>query len=256
MIKKSNIMDNRTILVTGSSRGIGAHLIENFANKGYQVVLNYSKSEKEADELYSRISSLTSNGSILKIKADVRVRTDVKKMFDEVYRTFGRLDVLVNNAGINKDVSFLTMTESEWSEVITTILTGSFNCSQEFATRFSGENGHIVNIGAVTGITGRKNGINYCTARAGILNFTHCLALELAPNIAVNTITPGYMNTEEVIRRRALHIKENYDKAVSQVPLGRLGLPDDIFKAILFLVNDSSYITGQNIVVDGGYLMR
>jgi 3-oxoacyl-[acyl-carrier protein] reductase len=177
-------------------------------------------------------------------------------MFDEIYESFGKIDVLINNAGVNKDRPFLDMTESEWSSVINTILTGSFNCSQEFAKRFHGDVGHIINIGAVTAISGRKNGINYCTARAGILNFTHCLALELAPKISVNTVTPGSINTEEVMVRKALHIKENYDKAISLIPAGRLGNCEDIFKTIFFLVNDSSFITGQNIVVDGGYLMR
>ena len=249
-------MNKRTILVTGSSRGIGANLVENFAMNNYRVVINYSRSEKEATDLCKKLSGIIDGKSILCIKADVGNRKDVINMFDEIYGSFGRLDVLVNNAGINRDKPFLDMSPDDWDSVLNTILTGSFNCSQEFAKRFEGDTGHIVNMGAVTAISGRKNGINYCTARAGILNFTHCLALELAPGICVNTITPGYINTEEVMHRRALHVKENHDNAVSRVPAGRLGTPDDIFKAVYFLVNDSSYITGQNIIVDGGYLMR
>lgn len=249
-------MEKRTILITGSSRGIGANLIENFAKNGYKVVINYSKSEREATELYNEVIKLIGKDSVLCIKADVNNRSNVKDMFDNIYGSFGRLDVLVNNAGINKDRPFIDMTEIEWASVINTILTGSFNYSQEFAKRFQGDVGHIINIGAVTAISGRKNGVNYCTARAGILNFTHCLALELAPKICINTITPGYINTEEVMTRRTLHIKENYEKVVSLIPAGRLGNPEDIFKSIFFLVNASSYITGQNIVIDGGYLMR
>ncbi len=249
-------MDKRVILVTGPSRGIGANLIENFVKNNYNVVINYSKSEDEANLFYQKIMNTYGNDSVLCIKTDVGNRKEVNDMFDKIYLKFKRLDNLVNNAGINRDKLFLEMSGSEWSEVIDTILTGSFNCSQEFARRFKGEKGHIINIGAVTAISGRKNGVNYCTARAGILNFTHCLALELAPKISVNTVTPGYINTEEVIIRRALHIKENLDNAVSKIPAGRLGVPEDIFKAIYFLVNDSSYITGQNIIVDGGYIMR
>jgi 3-oxoacyl-[acyl-carrier protein] reductase len=249
-------MSGKSILITGSSRGIGAHLIENFAKNGYKVAINYSKSGKEAIDLYNRIVLAFGKDSVLCIKADVSNRSEVKDMFDAINQSFGQLDVLVNNAGINKDTPFLDMTEQEWSSVIATILTGAFNCSQEFALRFKGSAGHIINIGAVTAISGRKNGVNYCTARAGILNFTHCLALELGPAICVNTVTPGYINTEEVMMRRALHVKENYDKAVGSIPVGRLGTPDDIFNTIFFLVNNASYITGQNIIVDGGYLMR
>lgn len=249
-------MDKKVILVTGSSRGIGANIAEKFARNNYRVVINYSKSEKEAYELCSRIINNSGKDSVLCIRADVTNRSDVNKMFDEIYESFGRLDVLVNNAGINKDRSFIDMSEIDWTSVIDTILTGSFNCSQEFARRYIGDAGHIINIGAVTGISGRKNGVNYCTARAGMLNFTHCLALELAPRINVNTITPGYINTEEVMTRKSLHIKENYDKTINLIPASRLGAPEDIFKAVYFLVNDSSYITGQNINVDGGYLMR
>ncbi len=249
-------MNKKVILVTGSSRGIGANLIENFVKNNYKVVINYSKSETEANQLYQKIINFSGEDSVLCIKADVGNRKDVNEMFDEIYHKFKRLDVLVNNAGINKDVSFLDMTGKEWSEVIDIILTGSFNCSQEFARRFKEEKAHIINIGAITAISGRKNGVNYCAARAGILNFTRCLALELAPKISVNTVTPGLINTEEMVVRKALHIKENLDNAISKIPASRLGVSDDIFKAIYFLVNDSSYITGQNIIVDGGYLMR
>lgn len=249
-------MDKKTILVTGSSRGIGANLIENFAKNGYNVVINYSKSENEARELFNKVVASSGNESVLCVKADVSKRVEVNAMFDAIFRAFGRLEILVNNAGINIDGPFLDMTETDWARVLGTILTGSFHCSQEFALRFNGGVGHIVNIGAVTAVSGRKNGVNYCVARAGILNFTHCLALELSPAICVNTVTPGYINTEEVMTRRALHIKENYNKAISLIPAGRLGTPEDIFKAVYFLVNDSSFITGQNIIVDGGYIMR
>ena len=249
-------MDKKSILITGSSRGIGACLIENFAKSGYKVVINYSKFENEAMDLYNKVRAMTGKDSVLCIKADVGNRSQVRAMFDEIYGSFGGLDIVVNNAGINRDTSFIAMTEDEWSSVLNTILTGSFNCSQEFAQRFNSERGHIINIGAVTAISGRKNGINYCTARAGILNFTHCLALELAPTIYVNTVTPGYIGTDEVKTRRSLHIKENYDKAVGTIPAGRLGSPEDIFNTIFFLVNDSTYVTGQNFIVDGGYLMR
>ncbi len=249
-------MDKKVILITGSSRGLGAHAAYRFAEKGHAVIINYSRSDKEADALLHTIEDETANPSIAAIRADVANRSEVKDMFESVCSRFGTCDVLVNMAGINKDGPFLSMSDDRWQSVIQTILTGTFICCQEFALRYTGDCGHIVNIGAVTGIRGRKNGVNYCSARAGVLNLTRCLALELAPKISVNTITPGYIATEEVVTRHSLHLKENHDKAVSLVPAGRLGTPEDVFKTLDFLVNGSSYITGQNFMVDGGYFMR
>ncbi len=254
---KSEIaMDKKVILVTGSSRGIGKCLVESFAGLGHSVVVNYSKSRDEAEKVYTGIIAQSGPDSALIVQADVGDRMAVNRMFDAIYAKFGSCDVLINNAGINKDVSFLDMTLDQWNCVLQTILTGSFNCSQEFARRYGGAGGHIVNIGAVTGFSGRKNGVNYCTARAGILNFTRCLAMELGPDISVNTLTPGFIATDEVMERRKLHIKENRDRFISMTPAARLGDPMDIFKAVKFLISDSSYLTGQNITVDGGYSMR
>jgi 3-oxoacyl-[acyl-carrier protein] reductase len=250
------MIDNKVVLITGSSRGIGANLIENFAKRDYNVVINYSKSEKEAIELFEKIKNINGQDSALCINADVANREKVCSMFNQIYDKFGRCDILINNAGVNRDSSFLEMENNDWQVVINTILTGTFNCSQEFANRYQGDSGHIVNIGAVTGISGRKNGINYCAARAGVLNMTRCLALELAPKIMVNTVTPGYIKTDEVIIRRQLYIKENLEKAISSIPIGRLGIPEDIFNAVYSVVDKMTYITGQNINIDGGYLMR
>lgn len=249
-------MDKKVILITGSSRGLGAHAAYRFAEAGHTVVINFSKSKDEADKLVSKINSEILNTSAHSYKADVGNRNEVSTMFDSVYSTFGRCDVLVNMAGINRDCSLLEMSDENWNVVLQTILTGTFICCQKFAKRYSGSSGHIVNIGSVTAIKGRKNGVNYCSARAGVLNLTRCLALELAPKISVNSVTPGYIETNEVITRHSLHIKENYEKAVSLIPEGRLGVPEDVFATLDFLVNSSSYITGQNIYVDGGFLMR
>jgi len=249
-------MNSKVILITGSSRGLGAAAAEGFSDAGHRVIINYSKSRDEAEALADRIRSRRAGVEVMTIQADVSKRNDVIRMFDEVIARFGTCDALINMAGINMDGPFLDMTDERWNAVLGTILTGTFICSQEFARRYRGEKGHIVNIGAVTALRGRKNGANYCSARAGILNLTRCMALELAPNICVNTVTPGYMATEEVITRHSLHIKENYDKAVAQIPAGKLGDPDDIFKALDFLINNSSYITGQNFMIDGGFYMR
>jgi acetoacetyl-CoA reductase/3-oxoacyl-[acyl-carrier protein] reductase len=249
-------MKKKTILITGSSRGLGAHAAYRFAEKGHAVVVNYSKSAAEAESLLRKITEETANPNVAAFRADVSSRTDVRTLFDSIGSRFGSCNVLVNMAGINKDGPFLDMDDGQWESVIRTILSGTFICCQEFARRHQEDGGHIVNIGAVTGIRGRKNGVNYCSARAGVINLTRCLALELAPRISVNTVTPGYIATEEVVARHALDIQENRDRAERLVPAARLGTPEDVFRMLDFIVNDSSYITGQNFMVDGGYFMR
>lgn len=246
---------SRVILVTGSSRGIGAALVTGFANKGFGVVINYSTSDGEANQLYREICAFADPNRVMLMKADVSKRIEVKDMFDRIVANFGRIDVLVNNAGINLDGPFLKMSDEQWRRVVDTILTGTFICSQEFAFHFKGEHGCIINIGANTGIRGRKNGCNYCSARAGVINFTKCLALELAPGIRVNCIIPGFIDTEEVMTRYNLYDKDNYETTVHNIPMERLGTPEDVFKAAEFIVEKADYITGQNLFVNGGNLM-
>jgi len=242
----------KVILVTGSSRGIGAGLVPNFAKKDFKVVINYSKSEEKANKLYQEILNITGQNGVMLIKADVSKRTEVKDMFDKIVTNFGKVDALINNAGIYLDGPFLEMTDEQWQQVIDTNLTGTFICSQEFAFHFTGEIGHIINISSYYGIRGRKNGCNYCSTKAGIINMTKCLAMELAPKIRVNCIIPGFIGTEEVTVRYHLDRKENYDAAISRIPMGRLGTPNDIFTMAEFLIDDSTYVTGQNLFVNGG----
>ncbi len=247
--------DSKVILVTGSSRGIGAELVKQFAASGQRVVINYISSAEEAHDLYDEISGEVGEDRVLAIQADVSQRAAVKTMFDRIMTVFERVDVLINNAGLNIDRPFLELTDEQWDRVIATNLTGTFICAQEFALRFQGDIGHIVNIGASTGLRGRKNGANYCSSKAGVIVLTKCLALELAPRIQVNCVIPGYIDTEEVRTRYSLDKKENFERVVSTVPLGRLGTPADIFKTINFIVNEAEYITGQNFFVNGGNFM-
>lgn len=246
----------KVILVTGSSRGIGAATISGFAEKGYRVIINYSKSQKEAEELYNFIVKKYGKDSAFVMQADIYKRSEVKQLFNYSYEKFGKVDILINNAGINNDQPFLEMSDEKWSSVINTILTGTFICSQEYALRFNGKDGNIINIGALTAIGGRKNGANYCSARAGVLTLTKCMAQELAPKIRVNCVTPGWINTDEVMERYNLYQPENLEQALASIPLKKLGTPEDIFKMIYFIVEESNYLTGQNFIVDGGKLMR
>jgi len=147
------------------------------------------------------------------------------------------------------------MTDQQWEKVVGVNLTGTFICSQEFALHFKGEAGNIINISASTGIRGRKNGCNYCASKAGVINITKCLALELAPKIRVNCIVPGYIETAEVMTRFNLDPKENYDAAISLIPLKRMGTAEDVFSMADYIIGNSSYITGQNFFVNGGHFM-
>jgi 3-oxoacyl-[acyl-carrier protein] reductase len=246
----------RVALITGGSGGIGAALVRTFARRGFRVVVNYRQSEAPARALRDAIAGEWGPGAALAVRADVASRSQVAAMFDWVHDEFGRVDVLIAGAGVNRDAPFLEMGDDEWSAVVGTILTGTFVSAQEFARRFAGDDGHIVTIGALTAIRGRKNGANYCSARAGVLALTKCLALELAPRIRVNCLTPGYIETDEVVRRYQLDRPEQLERAVGAVPLGRLGTPDDVARMVEFLVCESSYVTGQNFLVDGGMLMR
>lgn len=248
--------EKKVILVTGSSRGIGAALARTFAEKGWCVVTNYLKSGQAALQGRDAINALGGPGAALAIQADVSRRVDVRRMFDQAVEKYKKVDVLVNTAGVNIDRPFLEMTDEDWTTVLGTILTGTFICSQEFASRYQGDDGNIINIGAVTAIRGRKNGANFCSARAGVLTLTKCLALELAPKIRVNCVTPGYINTDEVMERYRLSEQENLERALSGIPMSRLGTPEDVFHVIDFIVNTASYVTGQNYFVDGGSYMH
>ena len=244
--------EERVILVTGSSRGIGAALVTEFAKDGFRVVLNHAHSQGEAEALHRVLVGQHGADRILLRKANVAKRDEVKAMFDAALDRFGRVDVLVNNAGLNIDGPFLAMTDEQWDQVIATNLTGTFICAQEFALRFTGKAGHIINISAATGLRGRKNGANYCSSKAGVITLTKCLALELAPKICVNCVLPGQMNTEEVMTRYNLHDKPTLDRMLSTIPLGRLGTTEDVYRVVRFLVKDAEFITGQNFFVNGG----
>ncbi len=220
------------------------------------MAVNYRRQAEQAEAFARELRDRHGAPNAVALKADVRQREAVSAMMDAAWERLGGLTVLVNNAGINKDRAFLEMSDEDWHIVLDTILTGSFLCAQEFARRFTGESGCILNLGATTGLKGRKNGVNYCSARAGILTFTKCLALELAPRIRVNTITPGWIDTAEVRERYQLDIPENLAKAEASVPLGRLGRPEEIASLMVYLAEAGSYISGQNFFVDGGYYMH
>jgi NAD(P)-dependent dehydrogenase (short-subunit alcohol dehydrogenase family) len=251
-----NTTDVKVVLITGALSDIGRAIAQAFARAGYAIVLNHRHEAEQATRFADSLLHDWNAPQAVAIQADVRYRDEVQSLFEQAYQTFGRMDVLINNAGVNRDKPFMEMSDDEWDTVVSTILNGTFMCSQEFARRYKGTAGNIINIGAVTALKGRKNGANYCSARAGILVLTKCMAMELAPNIRVNTVTPGRIDTEELRERFQFDDTHNRERYEQDIPMARMGNPEDIASMMLFLVETGKYITGQNFFVDGGLFMR
>ena len=246
----------KVVLITGALSDIGRATAKAFAEAGYGLVINHRQKADQTQTFAEMLTQQHGAPQARAIQADVRYRDELSAMFEQSYQFFGKVDVLVNNAGVNLDRPFLEMSDEEWEMVIDTVLKGTFLCSQEFARRYTGFGGNIINIGAVTALKGRTNGANYCSARAGVLALTKCMALELAPRIRVNTVTPGWIDTDEVSKRYQLDDVQIKEKIEQGIPMKRLGTPDDVAGTILFLVSSGQYITGQNFLVDGGIYMR
>ncbi len=243
---------NKCVVVTGASRGIGRRIALDFALFGYNVLANYNKSEKEAEELKNEI---TSKGGVCEIfKADVSKENEVKALFEFAVSRFGYVDVLINNAGISKSGLINKTSLEEWNEVINTNLTSVFLCSREAINiMLQKHQGVIINIASVWGVFGASFEGAYSASKGGVLTLTTALAKENAPSgIRVNAISPGVIDTD----MNKCYTKEEMDDLKENIPLGRLGKPEDISKIALFLAgDDASYITGQNIIVDGGFLL-
>jgi NAD(P)-dependent dehydrogenase (short-subunit alcohol dehydrogenase family) len=246
----------RTALVTGSTSGIGMAIATRLLNAGHKVVLNYSTNDQRAAEALDRCSSISP--TVLLVKADVSDSDAVTSMMRQTISTFGTLDILVNNAARVIDRPMLEMTEAEWDQVVDVNMKGAFLCAQSAAQLMmrQSDGGVILNIGASTGIRARRNGINTCSSKAGLMLMTQCLALELAPKVRVNTIIPGLTLTEETGHRFRLNDPDVLRAREESIPLQRIGRPDDIADAVLMMLSDEArFITGQRIVVDGGQYM-
>jgi 3-oxoacyl-[acyl-carrier protein] reductase len=241
----------KVALVTGGGRGIGRAVVEAFAGAGYAVAVNYAKSRAEAEALKAELS-LNSHSVSLE-RADVSDHAQVKQMMDNVVSRYGRLDVLVNNAGITRDGFLMLMSQDDWGEVISTNLTGVFNCSRAAtAHMIEQRSGVIINISSLSGISGLAGQTNYSAAKGGVISFTRALSKELASfGIRVNAVAPGVIETEmlEALSKRA---KEGFLEAI---PLKRFGSPQEVAAVVKFLASDdASYITGETICVTGGLL--
>lgn len=246
------LLDGKIALVTGASRGIGRAVAIALAKEGAAVAINYAGNAKAAEEVKEIIEQM--GGKAITIQADI---SDEKAAADMVAKTIaelGGLDILVNNAGITRDNLFIRMKADEWNAVINTNLTGLFNCSQPAAKyMMKKRTGRIINMSSVSGIMGNMGQVNYSAAKAGVIGFTKSLARETAARgITVNAVAPGFIATDMT----AAMPEKAQEKVLTMIPMGKMGQPEDIANAVLFLASEkASYITGQVISVNGGMVM-
>ena len=238
---------NKIALITGAGRGLGAAVSEYMYSHGIRVIL--VDNNKIDLKKFS-----TKNENIQSYQVDVSKREEVKRMFASAFKRFKQIDYLINFAGINRDAPFLEMTDEDWDSVVSVHLKGTFICCQEFAKLKSQSTRHIINVSAACGIQGRKNGVNFCSAKAGVLAFTKCLALELSPRIQVNCLIPSAVDTPEVRERYNLDTKKGFDSVVKGIPMGRLGKTEDVTQMINCILS-SNFTTGSTFYVNGGEYM-
>ncbi|MGC4375605.1 3-oxoacyl-[acyl-carrier-protein] reductase [Fictibacillus sp. Mic-4] len=246
------MLNGKTALVTGASRGIGRSIALHLAKAGAKIAVNYSGSEAKANEVVDEIRA--HGGEAIAIQADVSNSESVNSMIKQVIDEFGSLDILVNNAGITRDNLLMRMKEEEWDAVINTNLKGVFLCTKAVSRQMMKQrSGRIINIASIVGVAGNPGQANYVAAKAGVIGLTKTAAKELASrNITVNSIAPGFIETDMT------HVLEETVKSemLKTIPLARFGQPDDIAALVVFLASDNSgYITGQTIHVDGGMVM-
>lgn len=243
---------SKVALITGATRGIGKQIAITLAKEGYDIAINY---RTENDDLKSTKEEVEKNNvKCLAVKGDVAVFEDCEKFVEDVIKEFGNIDVLVNNAGITRDTLLMRMKKEDFESVIDTNLVGTFNVTKNVISHMlKARSGRIINISSVVGVSGNAGQTNYAASKAGIIGFTKSLAKEVASrSILVNAVAPGFIETgmTDILKDE---IKQDIEK---NIPLKRIGTPQDVANVVKFLASeDSSYITGQVIHVDGGMLM-
>lgn len=267
-------LEGKIAVVTGGSRGIGASIAKELGREGATVVINYNHSHEQAEAVVKEINLMQSSaaalqpysmgsaaialqadsmeGSSIALQADISDAEATKVFIEKVLEIFGRIDILVNNAGITRDRTFKKMSFDEWHKVIDTNLSSAFNtCKSALPSMLEQKSGRIINISSVIGQSGGFGQSNYASAKAGLIGFTKSLALETAKaGVTVNAICPGFIATEMVGE-----MPENVREAIiAQVPMERLGEPEEIAKGVLFIC-ESEYMTGQCLNLNGGLYM-
>jgi len=245
-------LNEAVAVVTGASRGLGAAIAEELAAGGAKVVVNYSRSKEPADELVSKIEE--AGGEAVAVQADVSDAEQAQKLIDQAIERFNRVDVLVNNAGINIDKTLKKLSVEDWDKVIQVDLNSAFYTVHAVLPHMTeAGGGKIINMSSFVGEAGNIGQANYSAAKAGLLGFTKTAAKELARNgITVNAICPGFIETDMV----AAIPEDARNKLLKTVPLGRFGQPNEIARAVRYLVEDGDYITGQSLDINGGVYIR
>lgn len=245
-------LEGASVVVTGAARGIGRGIAEELGKRGAKIVVNYVRSREAADAL---VEQLVRNGSpqAIAVQADVSHSDQAAHLIEEAVKTFGRIDVLVNNAGINIDRTIRKLTVEDWNTVVHNNLNSYFytlKAAQQFM--IEQKSGAIINISSYVGMAGNFGQANYSAAKAGIIGFSKTAALELARyGIRVNVVAPGFTETDMM----ASMPDKAREMALAKIPLGRFGTPEDIAKSVRFLIEDADYMTGQVLNVSGGIYM-
>lgn len=240
---------SKVAFITGGTRGIGKQIAITLAKDGYDIAINYRKENDDLKNIKNEIEK--TNAKFLAVKGDVTDFDSTQQMVNDIIKEYGKIDVLVNNAGITKDTLLVRMKKEEFEDVIDVNLIGTFNITKNVIPyMIKQRKGRIINISSVVGISGNAGQTNYSASKAGIIGFTKSLAKEVGSrNILVNAVAPGFIETQmtDILKDE---VKEEISK---KIPLKRMGTVEDVANVVKFLTSeDSSYITGQVIQVDGG----
>ncbi len=245
-------LSGAVVVVTGASRGLGRTIAEEFGSAGAKVVVNYARSKEPAEAVAKKLEE--SGGEAIVVQADVSDAGQAQKLIDETVERFGRVDVLINNAGITQDRLLRKMAVEDWDKVVKVDLNSCYyTVHAALPHMMEQENGRIVNISSFVGEAGNLGQANYAAAKAGMLGFTKTAALELARyGITVNAICPGFIGTDMV---NAIP-EDVQEKLLKTIPLRRFGKPEEIAKCVRYVVEHGDYMTGSTLDINGGVYMR
>lgn len=243
---------SKVALITGATRGIGKQIALTLAKEGYDIAINYRKENEDLENTKKELAEI--GVEVLAVQGDVSNYEDCERFVKQVIEKFGHIDVLVNNAGITRDSLLIRMKEEDFKQVVDTNLGGTFNVTKNVISyMMKAHSGRIINISSVVGVAGNAGQTNYSASKAGIIGFTKSLAKEVASrNILVNAIAPGFIETDMT----GVLKEEIRNEIAKNIPIKRMGSAEEVAKVVKFLASeDSSYVTGQVINVDGGMLM-